>query len=182
MVYGYGRKGVHWSKDIGSLFCREKRLPMSFLASPDFLQRGAAPRPRIAGSIPLRAELPKGDVAFFTLAVNNLAGRRVRSLPGDCRPEDYRLKDDPGREGEAPAEPGRKNSGWYTRISCGPAQASVTSRPTPRSSRKHDRKITPSPRYSGERDGVRGGKANAEVTLRPCPNLSMICSLSSCHA
>ena len=86
-----------WFWEVREIYGRVTLSPNGHLnlPPPDFLPRGAARRPRIAGSIPLRAELPEGDVSFFTLAVNDLAGQRIRSLPGDCRPEDYQLKDDP---------------------------------------------------------------------------------------
>jgi hypothetical protein len=67
------------------------------LPPPEVLNRTAAARPRISGTIPLRAALPKGDASYFTLAVNDESGRRVRSLPGDCRAEDYLAKDGSGQ-------------------------------------------------------------------------------------
>jgi len=88
-----------WFWEVREIYGRVTLSPTGNLRlpPPEFLQRAASPRPRLAGTIPLRVALPKGDVSFFTLAVNDSAGRRVRSLPGDCRPEDYRLKDDPGK-------------------------------------------------------------------------------------
>ena len=65
------------------------------LPQPEFVSRTAPSRPRIAGTLPLRVELPKGGASFFALAINDEEGRRVRALPGDCRPEDYKTGDDP---------------------------------------------------------------------------------------
>jgi len=60
---------------------------------------------------------------------------------------------------------------------CGQSKTAVTNsaahremRPQPTTApavRRHSRKKTPSPRYSGERAGVRGGIANAELIFRP---------------
>lgn len=43
---------------------------------------------RIAGTIPVRVEVPK-DAARLTLVVENEAGERIRNLAGDLAPEDY---------------------------------------------------------------------------------------------
>ncbi len=46
---------------------------------------------QIAGTIPIRAEIPK-DAARFTLAINDANGIRIRNLAGDCIPEDYSVE------------------------------------------------------------------------------------------
>ncbi len=49
---------------------------------------GAAPAAaKIPGTIPLRLKRPDGT--RFSLAIHDAAGRRVRTLPGDCRVKDY---------------------------------------------------------------------------------------------
>ncbi|HZZ72124.1 MAG TPA: hypothetical protein VFE24_07705 [Pirellulales bacterium] len=66
------------------------------LPPPAFMK--TAERPKIAGTIPLRLAVPQRDGQdpnAFTLAINDAAGQRVRSLPGDCRVADYRAADNP---------------------------------------------------------------------------------------
>jgi hypothetical protein len=63
------------------------------LPAPGFARNAGASRPKISGTIPLRTELPKANSAFFTLAVNDSTGRRIRALRGDCRVEEYQLQD-----------------------------------------------------------------------------------------
>ncbi|MCY3024347.1 MAG: hypothetical protein NTW87_35675 [Planctomycetota bacterium] len=64
------------------------------LPPPEFLKSAAKAPSRLAGTLPVRLQLPKGDCSFFALAINDEAGRRVRALPGDCRVKDYQVGDD----------------------------------------------------------------------------------------
>jgi len=46
---------------------------------------------KIAGTIPVRAEIPKA-AARFTIALNDADGQRIRNLAADCLPEDYSVE------------------------------------------------------------------------------------------
>jgi hypothetical protein len=45
---------------------------------------------RIPGTVPVRATIPT-DASRFTLVIEDAQGRRIRSLAGDCLPDDYRV-------------------------------------------------------------------------------------------
>ncbi len=85
-----------WFWEVREIYGKVSLSPTGHLAATatDVAATTAPSAPRIAGTIPLRTELPKNDASHFTLAIEDQAGHRVRSLPGDCRIEDYRAKDD----------------------------------------------------------------------------------------
>ncbi len=88
-----------WFWEVPEIYGKVTLLPTGNLKSAGSVAT-TAPTPtspanveKIAGSIPLRFDLPN-DAPVFAIAINDDAGQRVRSLPGDCRREDYLLPDD----------------------------------------------------------------------------------------
>ena len=50
-----------------------------------------APSRSLPEAFRIRTELPPGDETYFSLVIEDKAGNRVRTLPGECKVSDYRI-------------------------------------------------------------------------------------------
>jgi len=80
-----------WFWEVNEIYGRVELSPVGRLEGPSE-PPAAAPERRSAGpqgTFPVRVRLSGGDARAFTLVIEDADGRRIRSLCGDCAPEEF---------------------------------------------------------------------------------------------